>query len=76
MTNCRISTEAGTPLSADTAFVVHVTTLEEDAPGVVEGRIEHINSGRSLRFASVAELLRFMRQVLAAGPESRAPGSC
>ncbi|MEO8604190.1 MAG: hypothetical protein ABI629_16560 [bacterium] len=29
------------------------------------GRVEHVNSGRTARFDSLTEMLRFMRQTLA-----------
>src|SRR5690606_18672546 len=53
------------PLSVDAAFVVHLTTTEA-APERACGRVEHITSGRSTRFASAAELLAFMRQIVTA----------
>jgi len=50
--------------SADAAFVVHLTAAGVDPPEIVRGRIEHISSGQWTRFASVAELVAFMRQTL------------
>jgi hypothetical protein len=41
-------------LSANAAFVVHVTTTGAEAAEIVRGWIEHISSGRSTRFGSVA----------------------
>lgn len=52
-------------MSVDAAFVVHLTTTEA-APERACGRVEHITSGRSTRFASAAELLAFMRQIVTA----------
>ena len=46
-------------LSAEQAFVVHL--LETEA---VYGRVEHVSSGRCMRFGSVAELIEFMRGTL------------
>jgi hypothetical protein len=50
-------------LSADAAFVVHLTSTESELEDA-SGRVEHITSGQSTRFASGAELLRFMRQIV------------
>ncbi len=44
-------------LSATKAFIVHVTDVD---PGTVMGRVEHVPSGDSMRFASIAELADFM----------------
>ena len=46
-------------LSTEQAFVVHL--VESDA---VHGRVEHVNSGQSMRFGSVAELIDFMQRTL------------
>ena len=54
------------PPPADSAFVVHLMTTGAEAPEAVRGRIEHISSGEWTRFTSVAELVAFMRQTLAA----------
>ncbi|HYD46959.1 MAG TPA: hypothetical protein VEB21_01360 [Terriglobales bacterium] len=51
-------------LDARNAFVVHVT--DADAGGL-NGRVEHIPSGRSLRFSSTAELAEFMQTAWSAG---------
>lgn len=64
MTSKRTPTETKAPLSADAAFVVHLTEAAAAAHDDVCGRIEHITSGRALRFTSVAELLGFMRQTV------------
>ena len=51
---------AGRPrLSAEQAFVVHLLETDE-----VYGRVEHVNSGRSMRFGSVAELIGLMQGTL------------
>jgi len=65
VTSRPIATPMHAPLSADAAFVVHLTAMAAEAPGGVSGRIEHITSGNSTRFGSLDELLGFMRQVLA-----------
>lgn len=65
MTNTQIPNPMRPPLSADAAFVVHLTAIATESPESVCGRVEHVLSGNATRFASVAELLGFMRQVLA-----------
>ena len=54
-------------LSAQTAFVVHLTAVDETRSGAetLIGRVEHVPSGNSLRFASVRELVTFMRRAVA-----------
>ena len=48
------------------AFVVHLAT-DPDAPaGQARGRVEHVSTGRTARFESADELVRFMRGTLAA----------
>jgi hypothetical protein len=50
-------------------------TDETAPPGVVEGRVEHIASGRATRFRSVDELVEFMRRTLSSVEErERKPG--
>jgi len=65
MTNDWSPNDHRLPLSADSAFVVHLMANGADAPEIVRGRIEHISSGQWTRFTSVAELIGFMRQTLA-----------
>lgn len=50
----------------DAAFVVHLTAAADGDDDQAQGRVEHVRSGRAARFDSVHELLRFMRQTLAA----------
>lgn len=51
-------------LSAVQAFVVHLTADSgSDTPC---GRVEHITSGATARFATTDELLGFMRRTIAA----------
>src|SRR5258707_649134 len=52
-------------LTAKSAFVVHLVAIGMDTPETIQGRIEHITSGRSMRFASSSELIGFMQQTLA-----------
>jgi len=49
-------------LDPEQAFVVHLT-----ATAAMRGRVEHVTSGQSLRFASVSELIAFMQRALAEG---------
>jgi hypothetical protein len=65
MTNDRTRPSAPAPLSAKAAFVVHLTATAADAPETLLGRVEHVRSGKSLRFASAGELVGFMQRTLA-----------
>lgn len=67
MTDDRIPSTARASLTAESAFVVHLAASATDTPGTIKGRIEHITSGRSTRFASTAELIGFMQRIVAAG---------
>ena len=53
--------------SAQTAFVVHLIAVDETRSGAdtLIGRVEHVPSGNCLRFASVRELVAFMRRAVA-----------
>jgi hypothetical protein len=65
------------PLSVHRAFVVHFRTDSDVAHGRMAGRVEHVASGQVAHFASLAELLAFMGQVLAtvrAPPRRRVRG--
>lgn len=42
------------------AFVVHLRTDADFAAGRVKGRVEHVESGRSLHFHSAEQLLAFL----------------
>jgi hypothetical protein len=50
----------------DTAFVVHLATDPDEPAGQAHGRVEHVSTGRAASFESVEELVRFMRETLAA----------
>jgi hypothetical protein len=67
MTNDRIPQAIPAPLSARSAFVVHLISATTQANELVLGRVEHITSGRSTRFGSVTELIGFMQRALAQG---------
>lgn len=71
------SAEAPSALSPHRAFVVQFRAETDIAQGRCTGRVEHVVSGQSTRFASLAELLAFMAQVLAAirAPPQRKPRS-
>ena len=61
---------------ADRAFVVQVAVAELGMPDVPLGRAEHVVSGKATRFASWAELVVFIEQVLAAGETELPPPPC
>jgi len=46
------------------AFVVRLTPEAEPVSGKFEGRVEEVDSGRTLRFRSIEEFLRFLQQCL------------
>ena len=52
-------------LSPQAAFVVQFIVGSDLHGGTVGGRVEHVASGRSARFASVEGLLRFFGDMLA-----------
>lgn len=52
------------PLAPEGAFVVQFRTDLTVAVAPLAGRVEHIVSGQARRFASGAELLAFMEEVL------------
>jgi hypothetical protein len=46
------------------AFVVQFTAATDFSAGLVEGRAEHVASGRAVRFDSAEALLAFVARVL------------
>ena len=56
--------EGPAPLSVHRAFVVHFRMSTDIAQGRIEGRVEHVVSGRATHFASLEELLAFMARIL------------
>jgi hypothetical protein len=52
-------------LQHDGAFVVQIGDCVDFETDRVEGRVEHVASGRTMRFESINELLTFMARVLA-----------
>lgn len=61
-----------TPLPPERAFVVQLRPLDAPRGEVLVGRVEHIASGESGRFASAAELTAFIARIgRSASPEDR-----
>ena len=52
---------------AQRAFVVQVAVAEPGVPDEPLGRAEHVISGKATHFASWAELVAFIEQILAEG---------
>jgi hypothetical protein len=48
------------------AFVVQLRAGADVQQGRIQGRVEHIQSGQSIPFDSLDQLLQFMAQMLAA----------
>jgi hypothetical protein len=57
-------TEDRSRLPAARAFVVQFRAPEDGKPESLQGRVEHISSGRAQNFSSIEELCAFMEQVL------------
>jgi hypothetical protein len=51
-------------LPTNRAFVVQFRAQSTDPTVLWEGRVEHLNSGQTLRFHSSEELLTFLSRVL------------
>jgi hypothetical protein len=62
MSNAASPSTAHPVPARNTAFVVHLTVAADASAG----RVEHVATGRTARFESAEELLRFMRDTLAA----------
>ena len=60
------NTEGPALLSVHCTFVVHFRMSTDIAQGRIEGRVEHVVSGRATHFASLEELLAFIAKVLTA----------
>ncbi len=58
-------------LSPERAFVLQLYPEVDVSQGVFVGRVEHAESGQSVRFASLEALVAFLGQVLA----GKQPGS-
>ena len=50
--------------SPDTVFVVHVDADADPEHAILTGRVEHVSSGHSGRFASFGEFLNFLSRAL------------
>lgn len=61
-----METKATPAPSRDVAFVVHLISSSGETAGQAHGRVEHVTTGLAARFESTEELLRFMRQTIAA----------
>ena len=57
--------DAGPMLPGARAFVVLLQTDCDPSRDDFRGRVEHVRSGRSARFASLAELVAFLARVTA-----------
>jgi hypothetical protein len=66
---------AGT-LSTRRVFVVHVGTAVDLRRGLIDGRVEHVRTGRMRRFERSEELLAFLADIHeAAASETADPAS-
>jgi hypothetical protein len=66
--NARKPATARQPLAPERAFVVQLRSGPESAPAQMQGRVEHVASGRTLQFGSTAELLDFLLRALTPQP--------
>ena len=55
-------------LPADRAFVIRLRAGVDPTQERLDGRIDHVVSGRGVRFGSYAEALSFIQRVLASSP--------
>jgi hypothetical protein len=60
-----VGTETKPPLLPEWAFVVQFREGTDLSHNRVDGRVEHIVSGRAAQFTSLDELVAFMAEVLA-----------
>lgn len=58
--------ENASPLLPQRAFVVHFRAATNIEAGMVTGRVEHVLSGRTAHFESLAHLLAFVHEILTA----------
>jgi hypothetical protein len=61
-------------LPYERAFVVQFGAETDVRLGTVKGRVEHLRTGRRSRFASVDELLAWIKATLAASDATRHDG--
>lgn len=64
---CKSAT-AGLPLAPERAFVVQLRSGPECGPVHMQGRVEHVASGRTLQFRTTTELLDFIVRALSPPP--------
>jgi len=57
------------------AFVLQFDLAADPAAGRFEGRVEHVASGRSVRFTTTEELIAFVVRVLNTPDETDEPGA-
>ena len=57
------------------AFVIKFSDNTNLSANIAEGKVEHVSSGKSLRFQSVPQLLGFIDRVLKEDPSSVATNS-
>jgi hypothetical protein len=67
--------ESSNPLTPQRAFVVQFRTDTNIAAGRMAGRVEHVVSGQSGRFSSMASLLAFIEKVLSEVNTERPEGA-
>jgi hypothetical protein len=60
----------GGELTPERAFVLQLRQDSVLDPASLQGRIEHVVSGRAMVFGSLQEAFEFMRRVLADAPAS------
>jgi hypothetical protein len=46
------------------AFVLRLTTEARPAEGTFQGRVEEVDSGQNIKFATIEEFLNFLQQCL------------
>ena len=66
--------EQGSTISAQRAFVVHLSALAGAGRRRFRGRVEHLSSGQSTHFSSLEALLTFFTAALDAAGGARAQG--
>ena len=65
--------EQGSTLSAQRAFVVHLSAPDGAGRRRFRGRVEHLSSGQSTHFCSLEALLTFFTAALDAADGMRTP---
>ena len=55
-------------MPADQAFVIRFRADTDPTLERIDGRIEHVVSGRGIRFGTTAEMLEFIRRMLTESP--------